>query len=731
MIAKPTGKHLQLLEEIWHDTSVLQRHLQDHNIDEPDDKGETLLHVACADSKCFAGSSDTLVKQLLQAGADCNLASALQGFTPLMMAGIADIASCLLDNGADIERVCSEGCTALHLACDGGRLAVAKVLLKRGAEQHILKSSSKGATPLSAAFAANEVDIIMLLLQYLFAQADFDINHPRLVLDQPLVCTAAWSGKCRVVEAALDHGAFINAAGPNGTALRLAAHEGHFDIVSLLCERGADVNGRCSSMKMNGIEAALLGGHVRIIKKLIKHGADMNAVPEDVQCPAVVQAAMLGQCAVLAVLLQAGAHFDASLQSKSFSCGIWHLADAAAAEVVKVLLPYCSNLDEPVADGDSALAYALSQGKLQTARVLQAAGADVHCRAQSGSTAHAAAQSGSVAALKWVQSLGLNLRALNDNQELPLHYACSCSTADAAKYLLALPGAADDVHARTVNQQTPLYYSAIRGAESVMQLLLQRGAAVNVRGVGGDTPLMSAKTAAVLKLLLAAGADAAAANSKGMTVLHMLARSGVIAGVICLLLKAGADPTAVDLAGSTAAHIAGINGHFALEALLSRAADDYRKKQTASTTLAANSATVDNSSSSSNSSSGEASVNSSSSSSSSSQTVTTASDGSSGSAAVSAAAMSSSAAALSTEDHSTREQQADGASHDAVTTHQQEQKQPKAQKVKQPCANCSKLTTKRCRRCAVVYYCSTECQKACFADAQHRAQCEAKAAEIA
>jgi hypothetical protein len=49
----------------------------------------------------------------------------------------------------------------------------------------------------------------------------------------------------------------------------------------------------------------------------------------------------------------------------------------------------------------------------------------------------------------------------------------------------------------------------------------------------------------------------------------------------------------------------------------------------------------------------------------------------------------------------------------------------KKQKVKQPCANahCGQLTTKLCRRCAAVHYCSIECQKVCFKDPKHRAQC--------
>jgi ankyrin repeat protein len=216
---------------------------------------------------------------------------------------------------------------------------------------------------------------------------------------------------------------------------------------------------------------------VRIVKKLLKHGTDMNSVSENAQAPAVVQAAMLGKCAVLQVLLQAGAHFDAAVQYKSLSCAIWQLDDAAAAEVVKVLLPHCSSLDElNASDGHTALSYALSHGKLQAARALHAGGADMLCTVQRRTMAHIAAQSGSVAVLKWVQSVGVNLREPSNIAVLPLHSACCSGGLEAVKYLLDVPGAADDANAHTSRQETTLSFAAASGAESVVELLLQRGA---------------------------------------------------------------------------------------------------------------------------------------------------------------------------------------------------------------------------------------------------------------
>jgi ankyrin repeat protein len=266
-------------------------------------------------------------------------------------------------------------------------------------------------------------------------------------------------------------------------------------------------------------------------------------------------------------------------------------------------------------------------------------------------------------------------------------------------------------------QLTALHYAAGAKGTDVLQLLLNRGAVVDALDALGATPLMYAKTAAAVKLLLAAGADPTVVSTTGSNLLHYQASLGASTGAVCIALKLGIDPTALDANECPPAHYAGIRGHFALERLLSRAADDYRKKHAAAATATAAAA---------ESGSGTAVTAASNSAASAAvtQADTTASNDSSG--AVPSQQLLDVAAALSSM-AVTADSNAEAA--DAQQQQQQQQQQSKARRAKQPCANCSKPTTKLCRRCAAVYYCSVECQKVCFADAQHRAQCEATAAE--
>ncbi len=85
---------------------------------------------------------------------------------------------------------------------------------------------------------------------------------------------AARAGDRAKVVALLDAGVSVNTANRYGvSALGFAAERGHFDIVRLLVERGADVNIVDSFYGSRPVEFALRGGHLNIAVYLLEHKA--------------------------------------------------------------------------------------------------------------------------------------------------------------------------------------------------------------------------------------------------------------------------------------------------------------------------------------------------------------------------------------------------------------------------------------------------------------------------
>ena len=99
-------------------------------------------------------------------GADLNLADNL-GATPLIRAagcGHLEVASILLsDNRLEIDLQDRYGSTALHYACEEGRMEMIKALLDRGADRNIKNKEEK--VPLEMAKPEIQKIIVNLLSQ--------------------------------------------------------------------------------------------------------------------------------------------------------------------------------------------------------------------------------------------------------------------------------------------------------------------------------------------------------------------------------------------------------------------------------------------------------------------------------------------------------------------------------------------------------------------------------------
>ncbi len=132
-----------------------------------------------------------------------------------------------------------------------------------------------------------------------------DVNAPRGVYGTALY-VAAGEGHKRIVELLLGGGADVNVQGNEyyGSALQVASREGHDRIVELLLDSGANVNeegGKYGS----ALQAAIQKGHERIVELLLDRGANVNVQGDD--RTVLQEASVGGYDRIVELLLSKGA----------------------------------------------------------------------------------------------------------------------------------------------------------------------------------------------------------------------------------------------------------------------------------------------------------------------------------------------------------------------------------------------------------------------------------------
>jgi ankyrin repeat protein len=233
--------------------ALLQKRV-DVNAPEPD--GSTALHWA-------AYSDDTETAELLiRAGANARTTNRY-GVTPLSLAstnGNTKMIEALLKAGADPNTSSTEGETPLMLAARSGVAPAVKVLLAQGAQVNA-KEDWKGQTALMWAAAEGHVAVMQALLTagadvearskggltaFLFAVRESQVGAVRALLASGAKVddTILGSGPAGRRYDPADSGAAAKAGavvkGPS--ALMLAVSNAHFELASLLLDAGADPN---------------------------------------------------------------------------------------------------------------------------------------------------------------------------------------------------------------------------------------------------------------------------------------------------------------------------------------------------------------------------------------------------------------------------------------------------------------------------------------------------------
>jgi ankyrin repeat protein len=251
--------------------------------------GVTPLSLACVNG------SGPMILRLLSAGADVN-APLPGGETPLMTAartGTVEAVTALLDHGADINaKETTRGQTALMWASGEGHVEAMKALLAHGAD--LKARENRGWTALLFAVREGQIDTVRSLLAL-----GADVNE---ALIPPVGAGGRGrGGRYAGAGAAGAAAGAAGAAGPAGpvapptgpSALALAVESAHYELASLLLDKGAEPNAdaqgwtplhnitwiRKPGQASNG-PAPKGSGNVdslEMVRRLVAHGANVNA----------------------------------------------------------------------------------------------------------------------------------------------------------------------------------------------------------------------------------------------------------------------------------------------------------------------------------------------------------------------------------------------------------------------------------------------------------------------
>lgn len=203
--------------------------------------GNPLLTYAFA---CLNPPTLSMLKLMLEYGADVNMTSQLNGQTPLFSAAAADNIDAMklfLSHGADIKAKDHYGATALHEAASFAQLSAIRLLLDAGAS--LDARDGEGQTPLYYAVERGRQDMVAALLDL-----GADINATDVFGMSPLSRACA---QCYVhvnvdmVRFLVEKGANVRSKDTEGmNALHHASREGHVEVVQLLLKGGARASDR-------------------------------------------------------------------------------------------------------------------------------------------------------------------------------------------------------------------------------------------------------------------------------------------------------------------------------------------------------------------------------------------------------------------------------------------------------------------------------------------------------
>ncbi len=420
--------------------SLLKLHA-DANVAQPD--GTTALHWAAR------WDDVAMAEELIRAGANVKTANRF-GATPLSLAstnGSAAVITELLKAGENPNAVVSDmGDTALMLAARTGKPDALKVLLDHGADSN--KTNAEGQTALMWAVAEKNAAAAKVLIEH-----GANVNAQTHKLPPPSMFQTIFS-----------------APFPAGgmTALLYAARQNDIESAGILIAAGADVKESAADAS-SPLLVATFNEHYALAKFLLEHGADPNAADDKGRGPlyAVIDMRNLEWST-----RPAPPEKDTLSDLDLIKALLDHGANPNARLTKKIPLRGQPSFDGRWANaiGATPLWRAAQSDDVTVMRLLKDRGADPSIATNDDTTVLMIA-----AGVGW-----------SDGQS----HGSQADAPEALKLCLEWGG---DVNAVNDEGYTALHGASFRGANEVVQFLVDHGAKMDVKSKEGRMPINMAE----------------------------------------------------------------------------------------------------------------------------------------------------------------------------------------------------------------------------------------------
>ncbi|KAK7495738.1 hypothetical protein BaRGS_00012958 [Batillaria attramentaria] len=553
------------------------RLLTDREVDEADDEGNTLLHVAAG-----VGVVDA-VTVAVKSGASLT-ARNNTGHTPPELtcnrrnngtihgacaAGDAEKVKVLLCTGATVHDRDREGNTPLHTACKAGKTDVATLLISLGAD--VNARNKNGVKPYQCALSNEHIDTaivsgrnttdanmgndadganvggrrrciyillipMFVILGILFAGRGLKFNtqsHTERFRSAPKA--GHWNENLN------QWTAYINMKTNGGYGpLHLASALGQTDAVRLLLENGADVN-VMSHNRDTPLHIASLVGQTDVAALLISNNADVNVQNDDIGFSPLHVASMRGNVGIVRLLLKSGA--EVNLKNARGLTPLYLACGNGRTEIARILLQNMADTNTKESEiGSTPLHAAAIHNHTKTVRLLLAHGADVNVKADFGLTPlHLASDTGQTEIAELLVHRKADVNVQTKDGVTPLLLAIQHDHLKTARLLIT-----NNADINSTNEQlndTTLLHTAIHFRRTeIVKLMLQNNVNISVKDVQGLTPLHYAcfkNHTEMVRLFVEHGADV---NAKGgnLTPLQIACKSG-LTEIANILIQNNAD----------------------------------------------------------------------------------------------------------------------------------------------------------------------------------------------